>query len=145
VPGSNPATPTGTGTATDAPKSSGPLRSDGVVDPHSDDFFEQNNVVLTTQQELTSLTVELRIAVVHGETYHQSFTTASQTQVQTSVEGGFLVFRWTLTSGQTIPSGSYTFAGQFTHDEGEGGTEGDSYTVTAGFTSGSPVTVAGHF
>jgi hypothetical protein len=145
VPGSNPATPTGADSATGVPQSSGPLQSDGVVDSSSDDFFEQNNVVLTTRQELTSLTVELRIAVVHGETYHQAWTTASQTQVQTSTEGGFIVYRWTLTSGQTIPPGSYTFAGQFTHDKGEGGTDGDNYTVTAGFASGSPVTVAGHF
>lgn len=145
VPGSATAPPSGDGTATGAPQNSGPLQSNGVVDSSSDDYWEQNNVVLTTQKTVTSLTVELRIAVVHGETYSQSWTTASQTRVQTSTEGGFLVYRWTLDSGQTIPAGSYTFAGQFTHDKGEGGTDGDSYTVTAGFASGSPVTVAGHF
>jgi hypothetical protein len=145
VPGSNSATPSGADSATGVPQNSGPLQSDGVVGANSDDFWEQSNVVLTTQKEVTSLTVELRIATAHGEKYSQSWTTASQTQVRTSVEDGYLVYRWTLTSGQTIPPGSYTFAGQFTHDEGESGTEGDSYTVTAGFASGSPVTVAGQF
>jgi hypothetical protein len=127
------------------PQASGPLQSNGVVDSSSDSFWAQSNVELTSQRVITSLTVELRIAVVNGEKFQGSFTTVSQTQVRTYTANGFLVYRWTLTAGQTIPAGSYTFAGQFSHDQGQGGTDGDGYTVTAGFASGSPVTLAGHF
>ncbi|NUS14281.1 MAG: hypothetical protein HOY69_23240 [Streptomyces sp.] len=145
VPGSSPQSSGSPGAGGSAPQSSGPLQSNGAVDASSNSYWAQSNVVLTTQQPLTSLTAELRIARVSGETEAGSWTSAPQTTVQVTTESGWIVYRWTLNSGQTLPAGTYTFAGQFKHDEGQGGTDGDSYTVTATYGSGSSATVSGGF
>ncbi|NJP45636.1 hypothetical protein [Actinacidiphila epipremni] len=146
-PGSSTQQPTGTpGGGGQAPQSSGPLQSNGVIGADSDNYWTQSNVVLTTRQTLTSLTVELRIARVNGETYTGSWTSVGDAaHVQVTVQSDVIVYRWTLPAGKTIAPGTYTFAGQFQHDQGQGGTDGDSYTATAGYGSGSSATVGGHF
>lgn len=145
VPGT-PAQPTVTpGSGTQVPQNSGPVQSDGVLGANSDDYWTSSNVVLTTRQTLTSLTVELRIARVNGETYTGSWTSVGDATVQVSVQSDVIVYRWTLPAGKTIPPGTYTFAGQYQHDQGQGGTDGDRYTATAGYGPGSSVTVGGHF
>lgn len=145
IPGSPPqssgASPTGTG----LPQSSGPLRSNGVLGANSDSYWTESDVQLTSQAQITSLTVELRIARVNGETYSASWTNATQVSVKVTTEADFIVYRWTLAAGQKLPAATYTFAGQFTHDPGKGGTDGDRYTATVGFASGDPVTVGGGF
>ncbi|MFG1810188.1 hypothetical protein [Streptomyces sp. NPDC049040] len=149
--------PAGThGTATGTPgapaggsapaASSGPLSSNGGIAAASNDYWTQSDIELTTSQVLTSLTVELRIAVHNGETSTGSWTSVSdRTAPRTTVEGQDLVYRWTLDAGQTLGPGTYTFSGQFNHDQGQGGTDGDRYTVTAGYGSGATVTVGGGF
>jgi hypothetical protein len=126
--------------------SNGPLSSDGTVAANSNDYWTQSDVVLTAGQTLTSLTVELRIARNNGETSTGSWTSVSdRTSAQTTVEGQDIVYRWTLNAGQTMAAGTYTFSGQFNHAQGQGGTDGDRYTVTAGYGSGATATVSGGF
>jgi hypothetical protein len=126
--------------------SNGPVSSDGVIAPASNDYWTQSDVRLTTAQNLTSLTVELRIATVNGESSTGSWSSVpDRTAAQVTVEGKELVYRWTLNAGQTLGPGSYTFSGQFNHQPGQGGTDGDRYTVTAGYGSGATATVSGGF
>lgn len=131
---------------TESPASNGPLQSNGVIGAGSNDYWTESEVELTTSQTLTSLTVELRIARNNGETGTNAWTALSdRTTAQMTVEGQDLVYRWTLNAGQTLGPGTYSFSGQFNHDEGQGGTDGDRYTVTAGYGSGATATVGGGF
>lgn len=126
--------------------SDGPLSSHGGVAATSNDYWRENDVELTTAQALTSLIVELRIAVHHGEQSTGSWSSApGGIPAQVTVEGQDLVYRWTLGAGQTLAPGTYTFAGQYNHAQGQDGTDGDSYTVTAGYGSGATAAVGGGF
>jgi hypothetical protein len=126
--------------------SSGPLSSNGGIAANSNDYWTQSDVELTTAQTLTSLTVELRIAVHNGEQSTGSWSSVpDRTAALVIVEGQDLVYRWTLNTGQTLGPGTYTFSGQFNHDPGQGGTDGDTYTVTAGYGSGATASVGGGF
>ncbi|MFI0721296.1 hypothetical protein [Streptomyces sp. NPDC021224] len=146
VPGSPPHSSGAPSTGgTGLPQGSGPLQSNGVLGSNSDSYWTESDVTLTSQKPITSLTVELRIARVNGETYSASWTDATQVSVKVSTEADVIVYRWTLAAGQTLPADTYTFAGQFTHDPGQGGTDGDRYTATVGYASGGPVTVGGGF
>ncbi|SHL79189.1 hypothetical protein [Actinacidiphila paucisporea] len=145
-PASSPGPSGGNDTGGRAPTADGPLSSNGVIAPASNDYWTQSDVDLTTTQPLTSLTVELRIARNSHETSTGSWTSVpDRTAAQVTVEGQYLVYRWTLNAGQTLAPGSYTFSGQFNHDQGQGGTDGDSYTVTAGYGSGGTAKVGGIF
>jgi hypothetical protein len=128
------------------PQADGPLSSNGAIASASNDYWTQSDVQLTTSQTLTSLTVELRIAVHNGEQSTGSWSSVpDRTAAQVTVEGQDLVYRWTLDAGQTLAPGTYTFSGQFNHDPGQGGTDGDSYTVSAGYGSGATAAVGGGF
>jgi hypothetical protein len=141
--------PAGTGSANGstptAPSTqSGGVSSSGTVDPHSNPYWTESDVKLSNAQPLTSLTVELRIADTSQVSDSSSFTSAPGTSTSVTVEGGYLVYRWTLHSGHTLAPGTYIFAGQFKHAENARDTSGDRYTVTASGTDG-PATEQGHF
>lgn len=144
----SPASPSAgrSGTAEPPATGDGPLSATGVVASASNDYWAQSDIELTTRQTLTSLTVELRIAVNDGETSTGSWSSvADRTAAQVTVEGQDLVYRWTLDAGQTIGPGTYTFSGQFNHSQGQNGTGGDRYTITAGYGTGATATVGGGF
>jgi hypothetical protein len=119
-----------------APPAGGGLTSAGSLDPHSNAYWTESDVKLTNARSLTSLSVTLRIARTDGVGDNSSFTSAPGTTAAVSVEGGYLVYRWTLDSGHTLAPGSYTFAGQFNHSDSARDTGGDSYTVTVNGTDG---------
>ncbi len=56
-----------------------------------------------------------------------------------------LVHRWTLKPGRTVPSGTFTFAGQYQHRPGRHEFHQDVYAVTASGGSGRPVNATRHF
>ncbi|MFI0942503.1 hypothetical protein [Streptomyces sp. NPDC021020] len=145
VPGSPPQSSGAPSQGTGLPQGSGPLQSNGVLGSNSDAYWTESEVQLTSQKPITSLAVELRIARVNGETYSASWTDATQVSVKVTTEADYIVYRWTLAAGQTLPADTYNFAGQFTHDPGQGGTDGDRYTATVGYASGGSVTVGGGF
>ncbi|GAA2789999.1 hypothetical protein GCM10010441_13960 [Kitasatospora paracochleata] len=107
----------------------GPLWSDGSVDPHSTSYWAQSNVTLKTTQPLTALTVELRIALTAGvqDTGHWQTQPADAFDVTVRQEGGFLVYRWTLKPGGTVPVGQHVFAGQYNHAAGGRDAKDDTY------------------
>ncbi|MFH8977398.1 hypothetical protein [Streptomyces sp. NPDC017890] len=142
--------PTAPGTGTARPPASavedGPLWSDGSVDPHSNDFWAQSNVTLKTGEPLTALTVELRVAQTGGVTSTGAWRSLPEGDFTFTVEerDGFLVHRWTLKQGRTVPAGEWMFAGQYNHERGGRDAHGDRYTATATAGSGQ-LSVKGDF
>lgn len=136
-----PARPTGT-RAQD-----GPLWSAGSVDPHSSVYWSQSDLVLTTTQPLTSLTLEIRVAETGGVKSTGSWQTLLGGDFAVTVReaGGALVYRWVLRPGVTVPAGRQMFAAQFNHATGVRDAAGDSYRVDARTSTGSPVAVWGGF
>ncbi|GCD41110.1 hypothetical protein [Streptomyces paromomycinus] len=118
----------------DAPRTEdGTLWSDGSVDPHSNIYWAQSNVTLQTEQPLTALTVELRIAQTGGvaDTGHWSTLPPNDFAVSVEEHDGALVYRWKLKPGRTVPAGRHVFAGQYNHAAGGRDAKDDSYTATA--------------
>ncbi|GAA2951607.1 MULTISPECIES: hypothetical protein [Streptomyces] len=128
------------------PAESGPLRSDGVVDPHSNRYWAQNNVTVTAARPLTGLTVEIRVALNGGVDSTGFWRSLPEEDFTASAreEGGFLVYRWTLKQGRRVPPGTHTFAGQYNHAEGTRDAGRDDYTARAD-ASGEQSLVGGDF
>ncbi|MET9803188.1 hypothetical protein [Streptomyces sp. NPDC006368] len=123
------------------------LRADGVVDPHSNRFWAQNNLTLRNNRPLTSLTVALRIVRTAGVASTGHWRTLPEADFTVSVrqENGRLVYTWTLRPGRTVPPGRHVFAAQYNHAEGGRDAHGDRYTVTATTRDGREATVRGDF
>lgn len=125
----------------------GPLWTDGAVDPHSNAYWAQSNVTLRTDEPLSSLTVELRIALTGGVTSTGSWRSLPEQDftVSATEDGGFLVYRWALRPGRTVPAGTHTFAGQYNHAEGERDASGDYLSAHAVRASGQRASVGDRF
>ncbi|MFE2537171.1 hypothetical protein [Streptomyces sp. NPDC059371] len=141
-----------TGTATPARTpagntADGPLRSDGSVDPHSDDFWAQSDVSLRTTKRLTSLAVTLKVGQTGGVSEAGAWLSLPGSDFTTRVaeRDGFLVYTWTLRPGRTVWPGTWVFAGQYGHDRGGRDVKDDGYTVTATAADGERASVAGDF
>jgi hypothetical protein len=140
-----PGSPVATGGAGPSASGHGGVTSSAGVDPNSNRYWTESDVHLGATSPLTSLTVELRISQQAGAvSSNSSYTTAPGTTVAVSSDGGYLVYRWTLNAGSTLAPGSYTFAGQFNHAEGDRDTSGDRYRITAQGAGGQAVE-EGHF
>ncbi|MFE7898581.1 hypothetical protein ACFU3E_13885 [Streptomyces sp. NPDC057424] len=115
----------------------GPLWSDGSVDPHSNDFWAQSNITLKTREQLTALTVRLRVAQTGGVSDAGAWRSLPENDFTLAVaeRDGFLVYTWTLKEDRTVPAGEWVFAGQFDHARGGRDAGEDAYAVTA--TAGS--------
>ena len=138
-------------TATAAPPAAkgeedGPLWSDGSVDPHSNDFWAQSNLTLKTDEQLTALTVRLKVAQTGGVTSAGAWRSLPEDDFTLTVEeeGGFLVYTWVLKEGRTVREGEWVFAGQYDHERGGRDAQDDSYAMTA-TAGGEQLSVAGGF
>jgi len=150
APSSSPSrTPSASATA-EAPAASGvedgPLWSDGSVDPHSNEFWGQSNVTLKTSEQLTSLTVELKVAQTGGITSAGAWRSLPEDDFTLTVgeRDGFLVHTWVLKEGRTVAAGEWVFAGQYNHERGGRDAKDDTYTATATAKSGQ-LAVKGDF
>ncbi|MFF8396418.1 hypothetical protein [Streptomyces sp. NPDC016172] len=124
----------------------GPLWSDGSVDPHSNEFWAQSNVTLKTREQLTALTVRLKVVQSGGVSDSGAWRSLPENDFTLTVaeQDGFLVYTWTLKAGRTVPAGEWVFAGQFDHARGGRDAGEDRYEVTA--TAGSrQLSVSGAF
>ncbi|CAM5534885.1 hypothetical protein SAVIM40S_00184 [Streptomyces avidinii] len=76
---------------------------------------------------------ELRIALTDGVKDTGSWRTrpAEDFDLSARQEGGFLVYRWTLKPGRTVPSGEHVFAGQYDHAAGGRDAKDDRYRIDA--------------
>lgn len=145
APATTPADPRPTPSASSRVQS-GPLRSDGSVDPHSTVYWAQSNLVLGTAQPLTALTVEVRIALTGGvrDAGHWQTRPSDDFTVTVRETGGALVYRWVLKPGRTTPAGQHAFAVQYHHAVGVRRAADDGYRVDAQ-APGGPATVWGGF
>ncbi|MDO0915906.1 hypothetical protein QQM39_35280 [Streptomyces sp. DT2A-34] len=124
----------------------GPLWSDGSVDPHSNDFWAQSNLTLRTSEQLTELTVRLKVAQTGGVTSAGAWRSLPEDDFTLTVEekDGFLVYTWVLKEGRTVREGEWVFAGQYDHERGGRDAKNDSYAMTAA-AGGEQLSVAGDF
>jgi len=124
----------------------GPLWSDGSVDPHSNEFWAQSDLTFKTSEQLTALTVELRIEQTGGVTNTGAWRSLPENDFTLTVaeKDGFLVYTWVLKDGRTVPKGEWVFAGQYNHERGGRDARGDGYTATATSKSGD-LAVKGDF
>lgn len=122
-----------------SPRTAELLWADGSIDPGSSTHWAQSNVTVKARKPLASLTVELRIALTAevADTGSWRSLPAADFHVSVAEDDGFLVYRWTLRAGRTVPVGAHVFAGQYDHAPGQRNAYGDVYTVEAG-TPGSP-------
>ncbi|MFI7411467.1 hypothetical protein ACIBU0_22640 [Streptomyces sp. NPDC049627] len=124
----------------------GPLWSDGSVDPHSNEFWAQSNVTLRTSEQLTALTVQLKVAQTGRVASTGAWRALPEDDFTLTVgeRDGFLVYTWVLKAGRTVPKGEWVFAGQYNHDRGGRDAKDDSYAMTA-TAGGEQLSVAGGF
>ncbi|MFE6283813.1 hypothetical protein [Streptomyces sp. NPDC057877] len=125
----------------------GPLWSDGSVDPHSNEFWAQSNVTLKSEEELTSLTVELRIAQNGGVTSTGAWRSLPEADFDLTVteRDGYLIYTWVLKEGRTVPAGEFVFAGQYDHDRGGRDAKDDVYEASADTEDDDRLAVTGDF
>ncbi|WP_299536527.1 hypothetical protein [uncultured Streptomyces sp.] len=109
----------------------GVLSASGRVDDGSNAYWAQSDLVVEAAGPLSTLTVELRIAETGGVNSTGAWTSQPNDAfvASESREDGFLVFRWTLKPGRTVPAGTHTFAGQYNHAEGARDSGADTFTV----------------
>ncbi|TXS44487.1 hypothetical protein [Streptomyces sp. t39] len=109
------------------------MSSSAAVDRHSNRYWAQGNVTLTTREPLTELTVEVRVALTGGveETGHWLTRPADDFEVRVEERDGALLYRWTLRQGRTVPVGTHVFAAQYNHAEGGRDASRDTYTARA--------------
>ncbi|GIE26969.1 hypothetical protein Ait01nite_000140 [Actinoplanes italicus] len=120
----------------------GPLWSDGSVDPDSGDTQGASIVTLKTTAELTSLEVVIRVARTDGLASRGGTKQTPGASVTTRVdeEPGAYLYRFTLSSADTLAPGTYTFTAKYTYPSGGRDAGGDTYEATAG-----PLNVYGNF
>lgn len=140
--GTGPSTPRHSAT----PAADGPITARGSVDTHSTIYWEQNDLTVNVAQPLTALTVELRIAQSGGVQSTGTWQTAPTDDFAVSVTqtGGFVVYRWTLKPGRTVPAAQQIFGAQFNHSTGKRDAGNDTFLVEA-TAAGRPATVRGGF
>lgn len=117
----------------------GSLWSEGTMDATSTVYWAQNNLTLKTTQQLTSLTVEVRVAQTGGVLSTGTWRTLPSDDFTVTVRqvGGALVYRWVLNQGRTVPAGQHEFAVQYNHATGTRDVTRDSYRVDAQASGGS--------
>ncbi|MEU9801960.1 hypothetical protein [Streptomyces sp. NPDC051000] len=136
-----PSTPSAAGTE------SGPLWSDGSVDPHGNAYWAQSNITLQTREPLTAFSLEVRIAQTGGVASTGTWQTlpGADFDVAARRSEGALVYRWTLKAGRTVPAGRHVFATQYDHAQGGRDAAKDAYAATGTTAGGTAHAVGGGF
>lgn len=128
------------------PTSGGPISARADVNAHSTVYWSQNDLTVEVGQPLTALTVELRIAQTGGVQNTGDWQTAPSGDFTVSVapSDGFLVYRWTLKPGRTIPAAQQLFGAQFNHATGKRDAARDTFHVEA-VAAGRTFVVGGNY
>lgn len=118
------------------------LKVEGVLDPHSSQYWAQENVTLTVDKPLASLVVTVRAGRGNGAIFAGAWLTlpGEDFTVEKITGKTQLVFRWTLKAGRKVRPGSYTFGAQYHRTPGARNLAADTFSVVAG-----SVTRRGHF
>ncbi|MEU4624483.1 hypothetical protein AB0G04_31480 [Actinoplanes sp. NPDC023801] len=121
------------------------LSSVAVIDGHSVGTWAQGNITLTTTETISALEVVINVVKTEGVKDAGRWSTVPETMITSTVsdEKNLLVYRFSLEQG-TLAPGSYVFAAQYLHAEGERDPASDTYGALA--TAGKKqVTVTGAF
>ncbi|WP_205324558.1 hypothetical protein [Glycomyces sp. YM15] len=123
------------------------LWTDGSIDPNSNDYWSQSTLTFKSDEALTGLSVELRVAEGAGVEYTDAWTSGDTwfTEAEVTEEEGFLVYRWTLQEGAVLPAGEYQLAGQYNHGSGGRSAYDDVYSFEAVTEAGESGAVGGDF
>jgi hypothetical protein len=126
--------------------SQGPLWSDGSIDPGGGDTQGASVVTLKTSEELTALEVVIRVARTDGLVSRGGTKQASGGSVSTEVaeEPAAFVYRFTLSSADTLDPGTYTFTAKYAYPAGGRDAGGDTYEAIA-TTAAASLDVYGNF
>ncbi|MEU4423035.1 hypothetical protein AB0F81_20620 [Actinoplanes sp. NPDC024001] len=129
-------------TATPPSVAQGPLWSDGSVAPDGG----ASVITLKTTEQLTALEVVIRVARTEGLASRGGTKQTPGASVTTSVteEPDALLYRFVLSSADTLAPGTYTFTAKYTHPAGSRDAGADTYQATATAASG-PIKVNGTF
>ncbi|NML50935.1 hypothetical protein HHL19_20745 [Streptomyces sp. R302] len=130
-----------------APAPGPAARAAGTIDAGSNRWWAQSDLAVTTETEVTALTVELRVALTGGiaDTGHWQTRPADDFTATVAEEDGALVYRWTLKEGRAVPPGPHTFAAQYNHAEGTRDASADAYTVVLTARDGGRTILRGGF
>ncbi|MFF1375015.1 hypothetical protein [Streptomyces sp. NPDC058308] len=122
------------------------LWADGSIDPGSSTYWSQSDITVKARKPLTELTVEVRVARSDevADTGNWRSLPAADFDVFVAERDGFLVYRWTLRPGRTVPAGEHVFAGQYNHPAGQRDAGDDTCAVRAA-TSGERASWRGDF
>ena len=103
-------------------------------------------MTLKTSEQLTELTVQLRIAETGGVSSAGAWRSLPEQDFDLTIaeDDGFLVYTWVLKDGRTVPEGEFVFAGQYDHERGGRDAGEDTYAMTAK-ADGEGRAVAGDF
>jgi len=118
-----------TGGGGGTPSGAGPATFSGVASSNSA-WFDEDDVDVKAPGTITALTVTVTVPatnVTYGSIYS---TIGSQIVTSHVTSGGNIVYTFTLTAGQTIGAGSYTFASQMSGNGTTHNPATDSWTVT---------------
>lgn len=125
----------------------GPLTAAGTVDPHSSQYWAQENLTVTTTRPIREL--DVTVAVSGGQSVRSTgmWTTLLPSEVQTTVrtEPDGLVYEITLKPGQTLQPTAYKFGFQFNRPSTGHEFSLDTYRVTAVTTDGASASASGAF
>jgi hypothetical protein len=106
-------------------------------------WYDEDDVLLTTTAPITALTVRITVPVTNVS-YNGAYNTFGGQIVNSFAGGANLVYTFTLSPGQTIGPGSFTFAAQMSGNGVTHNVAGDSWTAT--YTSGgATLTQSGTF
>ncbi|MEU4622372.1 hypothetical protein AB0G04_20695 [Actinoplanes sp. NPDC023801] len=147
APGRSPSVPpAGSSSPASRPTAQGALWSDGSVVPDGDSQGS-SVVTVTTSEPLTALEVTIRLTRTGGLTARggsQQVPGASVTSTVTEEPAAF-VYRFVLSSGDSLDPGTYTFYARYTHPEGGRNAGGDTYAAAATTEVGAAPKVSGDF
>jgi hypothetical protein len=125
----------------------GPLTAAGTVDPHSSQYWAQENLTVTTTRTIREL--DVTVAVSGGQSVRSTgmWTTLLPPEVETTVrsEPDGLVYEITLKPGQTLQPTAYRFGFQFNRPSAGHEFTLDTYRVTAVTTDGASESASGAF
>jgi len=111
----------------------GPLAAAGTIDSHSNPYWAQADLTVTTTRAIHALHAVVTVSGGASVQSTGSWATlpATAITVATKQTAGGLVYDITLKPGQTLQPGAYTFGLQFDHPAAGHNFALDAYTVTS--------------
>ncbi len=133
--------------ATTPARPTGPLTAAGTVDPHSSQYWAQENLTVTTTRPIRELDVTVAVSGGPAVRSTGAWTTLLPGEVETTVRSvpDGLVYDITLKAGQTLQPTAYMFGFQFNRPSTGHEFTLDTYHVSAVTTDGATASASGTF